>query len=71
MANLSAVLRHLQKQRAQAARTLAQLDAAINALDGTGRSPQRGGRRRLSAAARRRIAAAQKARWAKWRAKRG
>ncbi len=69
MANLSAVLRHLQQQRNQASRTLAQLDAAISALNGAGRSPQRGSRRKLSAAARRRIAAAQKARWAKWRAK--
>ena len=74
MANLAAVLEQLREQRDEAARELTQLDKAIAVLGrgaganhagpGTGRR----GRRRMSAAARRRIAAAQKARWAKWKA---
>lgn len=73
MADLTSALKHLRIQRDQAARALARLDAAINALDGASarNSSRRGGRSKMSAAARKRIAAAQKARWAKWRAKQG
>lgn len=71
MADLSAALKQLHKQRDEAARALARIEAAISALQGASAktSLRRGGRRKLSAAARRRIAAAQKARWAKWRAR--
>jgi hypothetical protein len=62
MAEMTAVIQQLRKERERAAREVAQLDAALAALDGAGR---RGGGRTLSAAARERIAAAQRARWAK------
>lgn len=60
-------------------RIVAELDAeierlqrardALSGLGGNGRRGRgrRGGKRNLSPAARRRIAAAQKARWAKWK----
>lgn len=73
MANLAAVLERLREQRDESARELTQLDKAIAALGGgaggnhAGRGAGRRGVRRMSAAARRRIAAAQRARWAKWR----
>ena len=63
MADLSAVLEHLKAERAK-------LDKAIAALSGlAGKSSGGGGSRRLSAAARAKIAAAQRARWAKFKAK--
>ena len=63
MADLSAVLGHLKAERAK-------LDKAIAALSGlAGKSSGGGGSRRLSAAARAKIAAAQRARWAKFKAK--
>ena len=64
MANLSAVVAQLKAERAK-------LDKAIEALIGVaGNSGGRGhGTRRLSAAARERIVAAQRARWAKFKAK--
>ena len=66
MADLSAVLEQLKAERAK-------LDKAIEALSGlTGKlSGGGGGKRRLSPAARARIAAAQRARWAKFKAKKG
>jgi hypothetical protein len=71
MANLARVLSELRKQRHGKELELQRLDQAIAALGMvTGRKGATGarGKRRLSAAARRRIIAAQKARWAKWRA---
>lgn len=69
MTDLGAVLEQLKKERAQ-------LDKAITALSGVvgieARTPSnkgRGAKRTLSLAARRKIAAAQRARWAKVRAK--
>jgi hypothetical protein len=69
MTDLGAVLVQLKKERAQ-------LDRAITALSGVVRSSaaapsnnNRSGKRKLSAAARKRIAAAQRARWAAWKAK--
>jgi|307.fasta_scaffold811197_1 hypothetical protein len=64
MADLSAVVAQLKVERAK-------LDKAIAVLSGLdGRSGSGGrGTRRLSAAARERIAAAQRARWAKFKAK--
>jgi hypothetical protein len=65
MANFGAVLEQLKTERAR-------LDKAIEALSGlAGTSSNGGGKRRLSAAARARIAAAQRARWAKFKAKKG
>jgi hypothetical protein len=66
------VLQTLQFERNKLQKELNNLDTAISALSG-GASKQRGSRKRpvLSAAARARIAAAQRARWAKIRAKKG
>ena len=76
MSNLVRVVAQLRKQRDEAQRQVEQLDqalAALGSLDGLrsrGRSPQAAGRkgRTMSAAARKRIAAAQRVRWAKWKA---
>ena len=62
MTDLGAVVAQLKKERDK-------LDRAIAALSGFTRASGGGGRRRLSAAARERIAAAQRARWAKFKAK--
>jgi hypothetical protein len=64
MADLGAVLEQLKVERAK-------LDKAIEVLSGlTGKAGSGGGeKRKLSAAARERIAAAQRARWAKFKAK--
>ena len=75
MSNLVKVVAQLRKQRDEAQRQVEQLDqalAALGSVDGLrsrGRSSQKVGRkgRTMSAAARRRIAAAQRARWAKWK----
>jgi hypothetical protein len=74
MLRLAGAIEQLRKERELASRTLDRLDMALKALtDGAGKSPSRvhtqGRKRRtLSAAARKRIAAAQRARWAKWKA---
>jgi hypothetical protein len=81
MLNLTQAVRQLKSERQQARRRLEQLDTALQALSGvgglsgvnrrTGRNPRdEGERRTMSAAARKRIAAAQRARWAKWKAAR-
>jgi len=62
MTDLRAVVEQLKKERDK-------LDRAIAALSGIGGGGGGRGRRRLSAAARERIAAAQRARWAKFKAK--
>src|SRR5262249_10883287 len=66
MADLSAIVAQLKAERAK-------LDKAIEALSGVAGKAGSGGRgtRRLSAPARERIAAAQRARWAKFKAKKG
>jgi hypothetical protein len=76
MANISQILGQLQAQRRQVESELGKIDAAITALQGlgakSGGNGNRGGiprRRVMSAAARKRIADAQRARWAKWKAK--
>ena len=72
MANLSAVISQLRRERARVSSELDRLDHAIAALDhigGGGTQRGRRPRRRLSAAARARIAAAQRARWAKVKSK--
>lgn len=79
MANLSAVVSQLRRERERVSRELERLDSAIAALNhvggrSNGRKAAAGNRgrrprRKLSAAARARIAAAQRARWAKVKAK--
>jgi len=79
MSNLGNVVEQLRKERDQAQKTVEQLDAALKALSGVGvlhGTTTRYGhaealgvkRRTMSAASRKRIAAAQRARWAKWKA---
>jgi hypothetical protein len=76
MARFNQILRTLRKQRAAAQATIDRLDRAIEALSELGRKApgrragRRGGPRRMSSAARKRISAAQRARWAKFHAKR-
>jgi hypothetical protein len=79
MANLSRVINELRRERERLSREVARLDNAIAALDYVGGSSNgrraagarrgRRPRRKLSAAARARIAAAQRARWAKVKAR--
>ena len=77
MGNLSHIVSQLQAQRKQVHAELGRLDAAINALqalntrNGSGAGPAVSARprRTMSVVARRRIAAAQKKRWALWKAK--
>ena len=62
MADLGAIVAQLKQERAK-------LDKAIEVLSGVAGKSGGGGGRTLSAAARARIAAAQRARWAKFKAK--
>jgi hypothetical protein len=79
MSNLANVVQKLREERDQAQRRIEELDEALKALTGLG--GLRGTARRrsrakivgakgrtMSAAARKRIAAAQRLRWAKWKA---
>jgi len=79
MSNLAHVVQQLKKERDQAQRKTEQLDQALKALSGlgglrgnvrtVGRTQRSGAKRRtMSVASRKRIAAAQRARWAKWKA---
>ncbi len=81
MSNLAKAVQQLQQERDQAQRRVEQLDEALKALGSlgglrgrvgrVGRTRTLGKKRRImSAVARRRIAAAQRARWAKWKAAR-
>jgi len=76
MANLAVTLKVLTLERSQMAGQVRTLDKAISVLrklaKGTRLSVLAGGHktRTMSAAGRRKIAAAQKARWAKWKATR-
>ncbi len=79
MANISGVVTQLRQERDRLSRELDRLDNAIAALGhiggrrngrtGFATRRERRPRRKLSAAARARIAAAQRARWAKVKAK--
>jgi hypothetical protein len=62
MTDLGVVVAQLKKERDK-------LERAIAALSGSGGTGGRRGPRRLSPTARERIAAAQRARWAKFKAK--
>ena len=66
MVDLIAVLGQLKKERAKLDRAI----VVLSGLAGNVASPG-GGKRRLSAMARARIAAAQRKRWAKFKAKKG
>ncbi len=78
MSNLTKVVMQMRQERDAARKRAEQLDqalAALGSLDGfrtRGRNPRKLGtkRRTMSAQARKRIAAAQRARWAKWKAAR-
>ena len=64
--NLGTLVTQLRRERARVARELERLDSALAALNGGSRKTVK---RVLSASARKRIAAAQKKRWAAWKAK--
>jgi small-conductance mechanosensitive channel len=76
MLNLSKVVRQLRSEREQTQAKLDQLNTALKVLAEVGTAGSRavsrqatsGKRRPMSAAAKKKIAAAQRARWAKWRA---
>jgi len=74
MANLAETVKDLVQERSRMAGQIKKLDKAISVLrklDGSSPSgaPKSGSKRRpMSATARRKIAAAQRARWAKWKA---
>jgi len=69
MANLSGFMKQVKKERDRVASQLSALDAALTAFMGVYGSKLNRKRRKLSAKARAKIAAAQRARWAKIRAK--
>jgi len=77
MRSLSQIVIELEGQRDRAQRELNRLNTAIGALRGantidkskTIRSGPSKARRTMSASARKKIAAAQRARWAAWKAK--
>jgi hypothetical protein len=73
MTNLSSVVGQLRNERMRVQGQLDRLERAISLLRNlsNGSRSARGGTRNLSASARKRIAAAQKARWAKWRQQHG
>jgi len=70
MVNVKKLVKQLQKERDKVEKQLHGLNAALTAFAKvyTGKI---GTRRKLSAKARARIAAAQKRRWAAWKAKKG
>ena len=74
MTNLSGVIRQLRKERQRVHAEMQRLNAALAALGSLGgpegkakRSRASKVRRPMSAAVRKKIAAAQRARWAKWK----
>jgi hypothetical protein len=71
MATVSSIVRQLEKERDRVERQLSGLNAALTAFANVygGGKPSRK-RRKISPKSRAKIAAAQRARWAKFRAKR-
>jgi hypothetical protein len=74
MPNLGGIVRELKAQRDRAQKEVERLNAALTALGNLGNGHGRSNRglaarkrKPMSAAARRKIAAAQHARWAKWK----
>jgi hypothetical protein len=70
MGSTSGIVKQLKKERDQVKKQLSGLNAAISAFVSVyaGAKPKR--RRKISAKARAKIAAAQRKRWAVWKAKR-
>jgi hypothetical protein len=68
MANVSSIIGQLKQERDRVAKQLSGMDAALRAFATVYRMPKRA-RRVMSLAARKKIAAAQRRRWAKFRAK--
>ena len=66
MLNLASTVKLLKKERDDAQKTVLRIDRALKVLNGLGRGKGTG--RTMSAQARKRIAAAQRKRWAKWKA---
>ena len=69
MANLSGIVKQLRKERDRVESELTRLNAALGAFVGVYTSKPQRQRRKMSAKSRAKIAAAQRARWAKFRAK--
>jgi hypothetical protein len=70
MANLSGVIKQLKEERDRVERQLSGLNAALAAFAGVYRGTAKPTRkRRMSAKSRAKIAAAQRVRWAKWKAR--
>jgi hypothetical protein len=71
MANLSGIVKQLKEERDRVERQLSGLDAALTIFAGVypGTAKPTRKRRKMSAKSRAKIAAAQRARWAKVRAK--
>ncbi|HTC55185.1 MAG TPA: hypothetical protein VK706_02135 [Candidatus Sulfotelmatobacter sp.] len=73
MGNVSVIVKHLKKEKDKVEKQLSALNLALSAFVGTyyGAKPTKPTRKRrkMSAAGRKRIAAAQRARWAKIKAK--
>jgi hypothetical protein len=67
--SITAALNSLRAERQQLENRLKQVDAAIGSLGSLSGLSRTGGKRTMSAAGRARIAAAQRARWAKFKAK--
>ena len=63
MANVSSIIGQLKKERDRVEKQLSGLNAALKAFGNV----YSGGKRKMSAASRAKIAAAQRARWAKFR----
>jgi hypothetical protein len=70
MANLSGIVKQLKKERDHVEKQLSGLNAAIAAFAAVYGAAKPKRRRTMSAKSRARIAAAQRARWAAWKAKR-
>jgi hypothetical protein len=68
--SITAALSSLKAERQQLESRLKQVNIAINSLGSLNGHSPKGGKRMMSAAGRARIAAAQRARWAKFKAKR-
>ena len=67
MVNLSKTVRDLETERNRLQAQLKKIDSAISVLSGLSSARGRLPRRKISAAGRKRIAAAQRARWARWK----
>ena len=70
MVNLSGIVKQLRKERDRVEKQLSGLNVALTAFAAVYRGAGSTGRRKMSAKSRAKIAAAQRARWAKFRAKR-